>query len=302
MSLSGTGSTPNTKEQTAILIVGCGAMGSGIAQVAALAGHEVFLFDAFESAAEKARERIAHFLQRDVDKGRSTPEAREAALKNLRIAESLDTARSVAFVFEAIREKLEDKQSLFARLDALAPPETLLLSNTSMIAISDIARNLQNPQRLAGCHFFNPVPRMALVEIIGGEKTARDTLENAANLMASWGKVPVPAPDTPGFIVNRALVMLLNEAAFLVHEGSAPEDVDKAMKLGCNFPMGPLELTDLVGVDVVYDCCVAMWRQFDEREKYEPCVLLKNMIESGNLGRKSGAGFYDYSQPAKSRA
>lgn len=288
-------STPSTKPAAPILVVGCGAMGSGIAQVAALSGHEVFLFDAFENAAEKARERIAHFLQRDVDKGRSTPEARAAALKNLRVAESLETAKNVAFVFEAIREKLEDKQELFEKLDALAPPETLLLSNTSMIAISDIAAKLKNPQRLAGCHFFNPVPRMALVEIIGGEKTARETLETAANLMASWGKVPIPAPDTPGFIVNRALVMLLNEAAFLVEEGSAPRDVDEAMKLGCNFPMGPLELMDLVGVDVAYDCCVAMWRQFDERDKYAPCALLKSMTESGKLGRKSGAGFYDYS-------
>jgi 3-hydroxybutyryl-CoA dehydrogenase len=288
-------STPDIKERAAILVAGCGAMGGGIAQVAALAGHEVFLFDAFEDAAEKARERIAHFLQRDVDKGRSTPALRAAALENLRVAASLDEAKNVAFVFEAIREKLEDKQQLFQTLDALTPPETLLLSNTSMIAISDIAANLKNPQRVAGCHFFNPVPRMALVEIIGGEKTARDMLEAAANLMASWGKVPIPAPDTPGFIVNRALMMLLNEAAFLVQEGSAPKDVDEAMKLGCNFPMGPLELMDLVGVDVTYDCCVAMWRQFDERDKYAPCALLKSMVESGKLGRKSGAGFYDYS-------
>lgn len=288
-------STPDTKERAPILVVGCGAMGGGIAQVAALAGHEVFLFDAFENAAEKARERIAHFLQRDTDKGRSTPALREAALENLRIAESLDEAQDVAFVFEAIREKLEDKQQLFQKLDALAPPQTLLLSNTSMIAISGIAENTKHPQRVAGCHFFNPVPRMALVEVIGGEKTARETLEAAANLMASWGKVPIPAPDTPGFIVNRALMMLLNEAAFLVQEGSAPRDVDEAMKLGCNFPMGPLELMDLVGVDVAYDCCVAMWRQFDERDKYEPCALLKSMVASGKLGRKSGAGFYEYS-------
>jgi 3-hydroxybutyryl-CoA dehydrogenase len=294
MSTPGAGSTPEAKERAPILVVGCGAMGSGIAQVAAMAGHEVFLFDAFENAAAKARDRIAHFLEREVEKGRSTPEAREAALQNLRITPSLEDVQNVAFVFEAIRENLEDKQQLFQKLDALAPPETLLLSNTSMISISDIATKTQHPQRVAGCHFFNPVPRMALVEIIGGEKTARQTLESAASLVTGWGKVPIPAPDTPGFIVNRALMMLLNEAAFLVQEGSAPKDVDAAMKLGCNFPMGPLELMDLIGVDVTYDCCAALWRQFERREKYAPCALLKSMVESGKLGRKSGAGFYDY--------
>lgn len=294
MSIPGAGSTPDTKERAAILVVGCGAMGGGIAQVAALAGHEVFLFDAFEGAAEKTRARIAHFLQRDVDKGRSTPSAREAALTKLQIAPSLECARKVEFVFEAIREKLEDKQSLFENLDALASPQTLLLSNTSMIAISDIAKATKHPRRVAGCHFFNPVPRMALAEIIGGENTARETLESATSLVASWGKVPIPAPDTAGFIVNRALMMLLNEAAFLVQEGSAPSDVDEAMKLGCNFPMGPLELADFIGLDVVLDCQMALWRQFDQRDKYAPCALLKSMVESGKLGRKSGTGFYDY--------
>lgn len=278
-----------------ILIVGCGAMGSGIAQVAATCSHPVFLFDAFPGAAQKARERIAHFLGREIEKGRSTPEARDAALANLHIAESLQTARSVAFVIEAIREKLEEKQNLFRELDALALPETLLLSNTSMISIARIAQSTQHPERVAGCHFFNPVPRMALVEIIGGEKTARSTLEAAAKLVSGWGKVPVPAPDTPGFIVNRALLPLLNEAAFLVEEGSEPKHVDEAMKLGCNFPMGPCELMDLVGVDVVLDCQVALWEQYERRAKYEPCALLKRMVENGRLGRKSGAGFYEYS-------
>ena len=289
MSASGL-STP-----AAVLVVGCGAMGSGIAQVAAVAGHPVFLFDAFPGAAEKARERIAHFLERDVEKGRSTPEAREAALGNLQVAESLETARDVDVVIEAIREKLEDKQNLFAQLDAIAPPATLLLSNTSMISISSIAASTQHPERVAGCHFFNPVPRMALVEIVGGEKTSPSTLEAAANLVASWGKVAVPAPDTPGFIVNRALLMLLNEAAFLVAEGNEPKDVDEAMRLGCNFPMGPLELADLIGVDVVLDCQTALWTQFECRPKYAPCELLKTMVHEGKLGRKSGAGFYEYS-------
>lgn len=279
---------------TKILIAGCGVMGSGIAQVAACAGHPVVLFDAFPGAAEKARERIAHFLERDIEKGRNTPEARAAALKNLHIAENLEEAQTADVVIEAIREKLEDKQTLFSQLGALAPPATLLLSNTSMISITNIAKSTFHPERVAGCHFFNPVPRMALVEIIGGEKTLQSTLDAAAKLVSSWGKIAVPAPDTPGFIVNRALLMLINEAVFLVQEGNDPKDVDDAMKLGCNFPMGPLELTDLVGLDVALDCNVALWEQYDRLPKYEPCELLRRMVREGKLGRKSGEGFYQY--------
>lgn len=277
-----------------IFITGCGTMGGGIAQVAAISGCEVTLFDAFDGAAEKAKDRIAHFLERDIEKERITSEATTEALSRLHIAASLDEAANADVVIEAIRERLEDKQELFQKLDAITRPETLLLSNTSMISITDIAKSTSHPERVAGCHFFNPVPRMALVEIISGKKTAKSTFEKATALVSSWGKTPVPAPDTPGFIVNRALLMLLNEAAFLVEEGNAPKDVDEAMKLGCNFPMGPLALTDLIGVDVVLDCQTALWEQYDRRPKYEPCELLRAMVRDGKLGRKSGSGFYSY--------
>jgi 3-hydroxybutyryl-CoA dehydrogenase len=277
-----------------IFITGCGTMGSGIAQVAAVAGCEVMLFDAFDGAAQKAKERIAHFLERDIEKGRITSEATTEALSRLHIAASLEEAANADVVIEAIRERLEDKQELFQKLDVITRPETLLLSNTSMISITQIAKSTFHPERVAGCHFFNPVPRMALVEIIPGEKTSKSTLEAVTALVSRWGKTPVPAPDTPGFIVNRALLMLLNEAAFLVEEGNAPKDVDEAMKLGCNFPMGPLELMDLVGVDVALDCQVALWEQYERRPKYEPCELLRAMVRAGKLGRKSGEGFYSY--------
>jgi 3-hydroxybutyryl-CoA dehydrogenase len=280
--------------QTKLLIIGCGTMGSGIAQVAAVAGSDVILFDAFDGAAQNAKDRIAHFLERDIEKERISAEAAKTALARLQIATSIDEAANADVVIEAIRERLEDKQALFKKLDAITKPETLLLSNTSMISITNIAKRTFHPERVAGCHFFNPVPRMALVEIISGEKTSKSTFEAASALVASWGKTPIPAPDTPGFIVNRALLMLLNEAAFLVEEGNAPKDVDEAMKLGCNFPMGPLELMDLVGIDVTLDCNVALWEQYDRLPKYEPCGLLQRMIDAGKLGRKSGEGFYSY--------
>lgn len=269
-------------------------MGSGIAQVAAVAGSQVTLFDAFDGAAQKANDRIAHFLQRDIEKERISADAAKETLARLHIATSLEEAANADVVIEAIRERLEDKQELFKKLDSITKPETLLLSNTSMISITHIAESTFHPERVAGCHFFNPVPRMALVEIISGEKTSKSTFDAASALVTSWGKTAIPAPDTPGFIVNRALLMLLNEAAFLVEEGNAPKDVDEAMRLGCNFPMGPLELMDLVGVDVTLDCQVALWEQYNRLPKYAPCGLLQRMIDDGKLGRKSGEGFYSY--------
>lgn len=282
----------NTSPQ--IFISGCGTMGGGIAQVAAIAGCEVVLFDVFDGAAQKAKDRIAHFLERDIEKERISAKAAQATLARLHIATSIEEAANADVVIEAIRERLEDKQALFKKLDSITKPETLLLSNTSMISITNIAKSTFHPERVAGCHFFNPVPRMALVEIISGEKTSKSTFEAVSALVSSWGKTPIPAPDTPGFIVNRALLMLLNEAAFLVQEGNLPEHVDEAMKLGCNFPMGPLALTDLIGVDVVLDCQTALWEQYDHNTKYEPCDILRAMVAENKLGRKSGVGFYSY--------
>lgn len=278
-----------------ILVVGCGVMGSGIAQVAALHGHSVSLYDARAGAAEAAKQKIARTLAREVEKGRCSAELRGTTLERLQPVSTLEEASGADIALEAIRERLEEKQSLFQKLDALLRPDALLLSNTSMISITHIAQSTSRPERVAGCHFFNPVPRMELVEVISGARTSSGTVAKVIELVSRWEKTAILAPDTPGFIVNRALLMLLNEAAFLVEEGSAPEDVDAAMKLGCNFPMGPLQLIDLIGVDVILDCQTALWKQFDRRPKYEPCLLLEKMVNEGKLGRKSQNGFYRYS-------
>lgn len=277
-----------------LMVVGCGTMGGGIAQVAALSGCNVTLYDASAGVAEKCRERIGTALQKEVEQQRLTAEQRASALKRVQVTNCLTAAREADIVIEAVRELLEVKQEIFRELESHARPEALLLSNTSMISITRIAENLQHPERVAGCHFFNPVPRMELVEVIPGEKTAQATLDKVTALVTKFGKVAVPAPNSPGFIVNRALLMLLNEAAFLVQEGTAPAHVDAAMKLGCNFPMGPVELMDLIGIDVVRDCMIALWEQFGRASKYEPSALLHQLVEQGKLGRKSGEGFYKY--------
>lgn len=279
-----------------VMVVGCGTMGSGIAQVAAVAGCSVTLYDAAPGAAARGRDRIAGFLAREVEKGRMEAAAREAALARFQIADSIEAAASQDVIIEAVRELLEVKQAIFAELEKHARPNALLLTNTSMISISAIAQNLQHPERVAGCHFFNPVPRMELVEVIPGERTTPETIQKVREMVTAWGKTAVDAPNTPGFIVNRAFCVMLNEATFLAEEGTAYEDIDRAMKLGCNFPMGPLELMDLVGIDVALDCIVALWEQYDRNPKYEPCELLRTMVAEGKLGRKSGQGFYSHAK------
>lgn len=280
--------------QTKIMVIGCGTMGGGIAQVAAAAGCLVSMYDASPESAHKGKERIANSLQRRVEKGALDAQEREAILSRLTVVPDLGAAADQYAVIEAVREHLETKQAIFAALEEHATPGTLLLSNTSMISITSLAQHLQHPERVAGSHFFNPVPRMELVEVIAGAKTSPETVERVTALITGWGKTVVNAPDTPGFIVNRTIALMINEAAILAEEGTPYEEIDTAIKLGCNFPMGPLELMDLVGIDVSLDCVVALWEQFDRNPKYEPANLLREFVAQGRLGRKSGRGFYTY--------
>lgn len=277
-----------------LMITGTGTMGTGIAQVAATAGVTVMLYDTVAGAPQRSRERIAKALDREIEKGRLTPANKDAILGRLQIATRLEEGAAATVVIEAVKEDLAAKQELFRKLEALLPSSALLLSNTSMISITDIADGLKHPERVAGCHFFNPVPRMALVEVVAGAKTSPETLQHIEALVTQWGKTPVRAPNTPGFIVNRALFMMLNEGAYLAAEGTPAQAVDQAMKLGCNLPMGPLELMDLIGLDISLACLISLHEQFGHNRKYEPCPLLKSMVASGKLGRKSGEGFYKY--------
>lgn len=279
-----------------IMVVGCGTMGGGIAQVAATAGCLVSMCDASPEFAGKGKDRIAASLQRRVEKGALEAAVREEVLSRLTVVPDMSAAAGQYAVIEAVREHLETKQGIFAQLEEYAAPDALLLSNTSMISITSLAQGLKHPERVAGSHFFNPVPRMELVEVIAGEKTSPETVERVSTLIRGWDKTVVNAPDTPGFIVNRTIALMINEAAILAQEGTPYEEIDTAVKLGCNFPMGPLELMDLVGIDVSLDCIVALWEQFERNPKYEPANLLREMVTQGHLGRKSGRGFYTYEQ------
>ncbi len=267
-------------------------MGGGIAQVAAAVGATVFLYDLVPGAAVKARQRIEDSLRRAETKGYVTATVRERTLKGLRPIECMDEARGVAVVVEAVREELSVKQAVFQELEKKTQPETSLWTNTSMISITEIARPMRHPERLVGVHFFNPVPRMELVEIIAGERTSEATLVTAEASVRHWGKTPVRAPDRPGFIVNRLLDALLREALALHEEGVSHMEIDTAVRLGLNFPMGPMELMDLVGLDTIQDCLKS---QAAGMKRPVDCGTdLPRLVAEGKFGKKSGEGFYTY--------
>lgn len=281
-----------SKKIESLLVIGTGTMGAGIAQVAAAAGCEVSLYDTALDAAENARARIAASLARAKEKGYVEAADMEDTLARLHPVGTLKSSREAGAVIEAVREDLQVKQEVFLQLENIVPPDTLLWTNTSMISITRIADPLRHPERVAGTHFFNPVPRMKLVEIIGGRRTDARTLEAAESAVRAWGKTPVRAPDTPGFIVNRLLDALLREALSLHEEGVEGRAIDEAVRLGLNFPMGPLELMDLVGLDTTRDCLVA---QADGMGRELKCgESLLRLVKDGRLGRKSGRGFFDY--------
>jgi 3-hydroxybutyryl-CoA dehydrogenase len=273
-------------------ILGAGLMGAGIAEVSARAGSGVILVDASESAAVKGRGRIEASVRKSVEKGQLDSAAAKDVLDRITLSDIAALA-AADFVIEAVFEDLAVKKDAFKKLDAIVGPDAVLASNTSAQSITAISAVTKRPDKVVGLHFFYPVPRMKLVEIVRGLATSDDTYQRARSYVEAIGKTGVLAPDYPGFIVNRLLLPLLNEAVFCVMEGAKPEDVDAGMKLGCNFPMGPLELLDFVGLDVALATITGLYDNLRD-SKYRPCPLFVKMVEAGRLGRKTGRGFYAY--------
>jgi 3-hydroxybutyryl-CoA dehydrogenase len=275
-------------------VVGAGTMGNGIAQVFAQSGYDVKLYDTFPGAIEKARTTIEKSLGKFVEKGKMSTADRDAALGRLKAFATLDNLADVDYVVEAIAESLEAKTDIFKRLDSMTRPEVILSSNTSSISITTLGAATKRPDKVLGMHFMNPVPLMTLVELIRGQATSPASMAIATELCTKLGKTPVDAADYPGFIANRILMPMINEAIYAVMEGvGTPEAIDTVMKLGMNHPMGPLTLADFIGLDV----CLAILNVLHEGigdPKYRPCPLLRRMVAAGHLGRKSGRGFYSY--------
>jgi 3-hydroxybutyryl-CoA dehydrogenase len=275
-------------------VVGAGTMGSGIAQVFAQKGFCVILCDSLPSQLEKALKLIDKNLGREVEKKRLDPSMRELTLQNIQSRTDLGSLEGVELVVEAVSEDMELKQNILKQLDQLCQSQTILATNTSSISITRLAAATKRPDRVIGMHFMNPVPVMTLVEIIRGLQTSPQTVAGILAVVSRLGKVPVEVKDSPGFVSNRILMPMINEAAFCVYEGVAdPEAVDSVMKLGMNHPMGPLTLADLIGLDVCLNIMETLYEGFND-SKYRPCPLLKKMVAAGKLGRKSGEGFYHY--------
>ena len=275
-------------------VIGAGTMGNGIAQVFAQSGFEVRLCDQVPAALDRAKAGIEKSLGKFVEKGKLTAADRDAALGRLTSGSDLDTLADVDYVVEAIAESIEAKTDVFKRLDAITKPDVLLTSNTSSISITTLGAATKRPDKVLGMHFMNPVPLMTLVELIRGQATSPESMAIATSLCTTLGKTPVEAADYPGFIANRILMPMINEAIYAVMEGvGTPEAIDTVMKLGMNHPMGPLTLADFIGLDV----CLAILNVLHEGigdPKYRPCPLLRRMVAAGHLGRKSGRGFYTY--------
>ena len=277
-----------------IAVVGAGQMGSGIAHVAALSGYPVTMIDVADTALEKGRTTIAGNMERQVKKGTIDAAARDAAMSRITTATALEASAGAAVVIEAATEREDLKYKIFADLDRLATPGSILATNTSSISITSIAARTRRPDAVIGMHFMNPVPVMQLVEVIRGLATSDETTTRVLALARAMGKTPVEVNDAPGFVANRVLMPMINEAVYCLMEGvGTAEAIDTVMKLGMNHPMGPLALADLIGLDT----CLAIMQVLHAGigdDKYRPCPLLRKYVDAGWLGRKAGRGLYKY--------
>ncbi len=275
-------------------VVGAGQMGSGIAQVAAMSGLDVIMSDVNEEFVKRGMGVIDRFLSTGVERGKLSPENKEAALARIRTSTDLKDMAQADFVVEAASEKEEIKYGIFETLDKVCKPDVILSTNTSSIPIGRIAAKTGRADKVIGMHFMNPVPLMKLVEVIRGIATSEETFKITWDLSEKFGKVPAEANDFPGFISNRILMPMINEAVFALYHGvGAKEAIDTVMKLGMNHPMGPLELADLIGLDTCLAIMETLYDGFKD-PKYRPCPLLRKYVEAGWLGRKTKKGFYDY--------
>lgn len=276
-----------------VAVVGAGLMGGGIAQAAAQAGYEVVNIDVYEPALVKAKATIEKLFDKKIVKGKMDEKTKLDIMSRLNYSSDFNDLKGAKLIIEAVPEKIDLKKSIFKQIDEAADKDALIVSNTSGLSISEIASATNRPDQVMGVHFFYPAPVMKLVELINGIATSQETYQKVKQFALSIGKEVVDCPELPGFIVNRILVPMMNEAAFLVMEGCKPEDVDTAMKLGANHPMGPLELCDFVGIDVMLATMTGLYTGFKD-SKYRPCPILENMVKAGHLGRKTGKGFYTY--------
>ncbi len=277
-----------------VTVIGAGAMGSGIAYVSAVNGYDVAIMEPTRELLEKGLKRIKDNVIVGVNKGKLTPkQAHETMARIKSFMDISEAVRSADLVVEAVFEEMNVKKDVFKKVDASAPAHAILASNTSSLSITEMASVTKRPTQVVGLHFFNPVPAMKLVELVMGEKTSKETRRAADEFARSLGKEPVTVKDSPGFIVNRILGPMLNEVAYILYEGKAtPEDIDKAMVLGTNMPMGPLRLADYVGLDIALATIETLYKAFGD--KYKPCPLLVEKVKAGHLGMKTGKGFYEY--------
>ena len=279
---------------TSIGIIGAGTMGNGIAQVAASAGYDVVLLDVSDAALEKGLAALSNSLDRLIKKEVISAEQKSQTLARIKTTTQYSELASVSLVIEAATENQAIKESILQQVDRVVNKDTIIASNTSSISITHLGSLNSRPERFIGIHFFNPPPLMALIEVIMGKQTSPETLKAVLAMAARMGKEPITVQSSPGFVVNRILLPMINEAFFVLHEGIAsPEDIDTGMKLGCNHPIGPLALADLIGLDTCLAIMEVYHKEFKD-DKYRPSPLLIDLVAKGHLGRKTGRGVYGY--------